>query len=186
MNSAESSSRPARLPRLGLASRSFGRLWQAPVFVAGLAVFAMVAATAPLRKDPAVVQFEEDVATLRHGIVHEADTPDTLIARAENLLARLPKFTRRSGETLAMLYFTNSFGAACGVLLSGFVEPHVYAGHRIFPVRRTYGDVRPGEYLALVNSFEVVEIAQAEGNAAASLGLSRGAPVVVRDAVRHG
>lgn len=99
MNSAESSSRPARLPRLGLASRSFGRLWQAPVFVAGLAVFAMVAATAPLRKDPAVVQFEEDVATLRHGIVHEADTPDTLIARAENLLARLPKFTRRSGET---------------------------------------------------------------------------------------
>lgn len=28
---------------------------------------------------------------------------------------------RRSGETLAMLYFTNSFGAACGVLLSGFV-----------------------------------------------------------------
>ena len=46
---------------------------------------------------------------------------------------------------------------------------------------RTYGDTRPGEYLALVNSFGVIEIARAEGSAADGLGLSRGAPVVVRD-----
>jgi spermidine synthase len=31
------------------------------------------------------------------------------------------RFPKRSGETLAMLYFTNSFGAAAGVLISGFV-----------------------------------------------------------------
>ena len=50
-----------------------------------------------------------------------------------------------------------------------------------FPLLRTYGDTRPGEYLALVNSFGVVEIARAEQSAAEGLGLEPGAPVVVRD-----
>jgi S-adenosylmethionine hydrolase len=52
------------------------------------------------------------------------------------------------------------------------------AGHRI-PFHRTYGDVTPGSFLALVNSFEVLEIAVAEQNAATLLGLGRGGPVVV-------
>ncbi len=57
----------------------------------------------------------------------------------------------------------------------------MHAGNHAFPLLRTYGDARPGEYLALVNSFGVMEIARAEQNAAEGLGLSRGAPVVVRD-----
>jgi S-adenosylmethionine hydrolase len=52
------------------------------------------------------------------------------------------------------------------------------AGHRI-PFHRTYGDVAPGSFLALVNSFDVLEIAVAEQNAATLLGLGRGGPVVV-------
>jgi S-adenosylmethionine hydrolase len=52
------------------------------------------------------------------------------------------------------------------------------AGHEL-PLRRTYSDVRPGEYLALVNSFGVLEIARAERSAAEGLGLARGAPVQV-------
>jgi len=52
------------------------------------------------------------------------------------------------------------------------------AGHEV-PLRRTYVDVRPGDYLALVNSFGVIEIARGEGSAAEGLGLARGAPVVV-------
>lgn len=35
--------------------------------------------------------------------------------------AMVRRFPERSGETLAMLYFTNSLGAAAGVLVSGFV-----------------------------------------------------------------
>jgi spermidine synthase len=35
--------------------------------------------------------------------------------------ATVRRFPERSGETLAMLYFTNSLGAALGVLVSGFV-----------------------------------------------------------------
>lgn len=54
------------------------------------------------------------------------------------------------------------------------------AGHQI-PMLQTYGRARPGEYLALVNSFGVVEIARAEGSAADGLGSDRGAPLVIRD-----
>jgi len=65
-------------------------------------------------------------------------------------------------------------------LISGIVQPVVLAGGRQFAVRETYADVKPGEYLALVNSFDVLEIACAERSAAERLGLGRGAPVSVR------
>jgi S-adenosylmethionine hydrolase len=55
----------------------------------------------------------------------------------------------------------------------------VRAGGRQMPLLRTYSDVRPGEYLALVNAFGVLEVARAERSAAQGLGLARGAPVVV-------
>jgi S-adenosyl-L-methionine hydrolase (adenosine-forming) len=54
----------------------------------------------------------------------------------------------------------------------------VRAGGHEIPLRRTYPDVRPGDYLALVNSFGVVEVARAERSAAEGLGLDRGAPVI--------
>jgi S-adenosylmethionine hydrolase len=63
--------------------------------------------------------------------------------------------------------------------LQGLAHPVVRVGGREVTVRRTYSDVRPGDYLALVNSFGVLEIARAERSAAEGLGLARGAPVVV-------
>lgn len=65
---------------------------------------------------------------------------------------------------------------------TGWPAPEVRAGAHRFPLHRTYGEVKPGEYLALVNSFGVLEIARAEQSAAEGLGLSRGAPVEVRAA----
>ena len=55
------------------------------------------------------------------------------------------------------------------------------AGHEL-SVYRTYGEVAPGTLLALINSFEVLEIACAEQHAAEILGLGRGGPVVVVEA----
>ena len=52
------------------------------------------------------------------------------------------------------------------------------AGHDL-PLRATYGRATPGDYLALINSFDVLEIARAEGSAADGLGAERGAPVIV-------
>jgi S-adenosylmethionine hydrolase len=45
----------------------------------------------------------------------------------------------------------------------------------------TYGRAKPGEYLALINSFGVIEVACAEGSAADGLGSARGAPLIIRE-----
>jgi hypothetical protein len=79
-------------------------------------------------------------------------------------------------------HFGNLITNIDGTLIGRFRAPRVFAGNHTFELKRTYGDVRPGDYLALVNSFGVIEIARAEQSAADGLGLSRGAPVVVRDA----
>ena len=86
-----------------------------------------------------------------------------------------------AGVVITIDHFGNLITNIDAVLIERFRLPLVHAGNHSFPLLRTYGDTPPGEYLALVNSFGVVEIARAEESAAEGLGLSRGAPVVVRD-----
>ena len=86
-----------------------------------------------------------------------------------------------SGIVITIDHFGNLITNIDGPLLERFRLPLVHAGNHAFPLLRTYGDTRPGEYLALINSFGVLEIARAENSAAEGLGLSRGAPVIVRD-----
>ncbi len=91
-----------------------------------------------------------------------------------------------SGVVITVDHFGNLITNIDGRSLAGWVEPKVYAGAHVLSLHRTYGDVPPGTPLALINSFGVLEIAIAERRADEQLGLSRAAPVVVRDAVRHG
>jgi S-adenosyl-L-methionine hydrolase (adenosine-forming) len=86
-----------------------------------------------------------------------------------------------SGVVISIDHFGNLITNIDAPLIERFRLPLVHAGNHAFPLLRTYGDARPGEYLALLNSFGVVEIARAEESAAEGLGLSRGAPVIVRD-----
>jgi S-adenosylmethionine hydrolase len=86
-----------------------------------------------------------------------------------------------AGVIITIDHFGNLITNIDAALIERFRLPLVHAGNHAFPLLRTYGDTRPGEYLALVNSFGVIEIARAENSAAEGLGLSRGAPVVVRD-----
>ena len=86
-----------------------------------------------------------------------------------------------SGIVITIDHFGNLITNIDAPLLERFRLPLVHAGNHAFPLLRTYGDTRAGEYLALINSFGVLEIARAENSAAEGLGLSRGAPVVVRD-----
>ena len=65
-------------------------------------------------------------------------------------------------------------------LVSALSVPQVHIGGHVIPFRRTYGDVRPGDYLALINSFGVLEVARSEQSASDGLGVQRGAPVTVR------
>jgi S-adenosylmethionine hydrolase len=54
------------------------------------------------------------------------------------------------------------------------VEIH---GRRV-PIQRTYADVEPGEFLAVINSFDLLEVANRDGHAAEMLdGAGRGTPV---------
>jgi len=86
-----------------------------------------------------------------------------------------------SGVVMTIDHFGNLITNIDGHLIERFRLPLVHAGNHAFALLRTYGDSRPGEYLALVNSFGVVEIARAEQSAAEGLGLGRGAPVTVGD-----
>lgn len=89
-----------------------------------------------------------------------------------------------AGLVITIDHFGNLITNIGGELLERLRLPLVHAGHHALPLLRTYGDTRPGEYLALINSFGVLEIARAEQSAAEGLGLGRGAPVVVRDRVK--
>jgi S-adenosylmethionine hydrolase len=111
---------------------------------------------------------------------------ESLGERAETLVpswVEEPTAEARSvtGVVISIDHFGNLITNIDAPLIERFRLPLVHAGNHSFGLQRTYGDSRPGEYLALVNSFGVVEIARAEQSAAEGLGLSRGAPVVVRD-----
>jgi S-adenosyl-L-methionine hydrolase (adenosine-forming) len=86
-----------------------------------------------------------------------------------------------SGVVITIDHFGNLITNIDGTLIEAFRKPLVHAGNHTFPLLRTYGDTQPGQYLALVNSFGVIEIARAEQSAADGLGLGRGAPVSVRE-----
>jgi hypothetical protein len=86
-----------------------------------------------------------------------------------------------AGVVITLDHFGNLITNIDASLIERFRLPLVHAGNHHFDLLRTYADTRPGGYLALINSFGVLEIARAENSAAEGLGLSRGAPVIVRD-----
>jgi len=88
-----------------------------------------------------------------------------------------------TGVVIAIDHFGNLITNIDGGRAQQFRGPIVRTGSHEFPLRRTYGDAKPGEYLALVNSFNVVEIARAEQSAAEGLGVGRGAPVSVVETI---
>ncbi|MGB1274680.1 MAG: SAM hydrolase/SAM-dependent halogenase family protein [Nannocystaceae bacterium] len=87
--------------------------------------------------------------------------------------------TRVTGVVITVDNFGNLFTNIDRHLVDKLKNPVVHAGGHQISLRRTYADVEPGSYLALINSFDCLEIARAEQSAARGLGLSRGAPVIV-------
>ena len=114
--------------------------------------------------------------------------PESLGPRVEELVPSWvddPVETRDqvSGIIITVDHFGNLITNIEARAIQRFRQPIVRTGNHEFAVRRTYADVKPGEYLALVNSFDVVEIARAEQSAAEGLGIGRGSPVVVHDRI---
>jgi S-adenosylmethionine hydrolase len=86
-----------------------------------------------------------------------------------------------SGTIITIDAFGNLISNIDRSLIKDFREPVAHiAGHAI-PTLTTYGRAKPGDLLALINSFGVVEIAKSEGSAAEGIGSERGAPLVITD-----
>jgi S-adenosylmethionine hydrolase len=86
-----------------------------------------------------------------------------------------------TGTIITIDAFGNLISNIDQSLIKDFREPIAHiAGHAI-PTLTTYGRAKPGELLALINSFGVVEIAKSEGSAAEGIGSERGAPLVITD-----
>jgi S-adenosylmethionine hydrolase len=64
-------------------------------------------------------------------------------------------------------------------LVAALPRPQVHLGQRQFDLVRTYGEATAGAYVALINSFGVLEIARSGGSAAAGLAAEWGANVTV-------
>ncbi len=86
---------------------------------------------------------------------------------------------RLTGQIVTIDTFGNLISNIDAKLLDEMQAPVVHLGGHQFAMRSTYGRAAPGDYLALINSFDVIEVARAEGSAADGLGVERGAPVVV-------
>jgi S-adenosylmethionine hydrolase len=83
------------------------------------------------------------------------------------------------GTILAIDPFGNLISNIGRQLVERFERPAVSAGGRTFTLRRSYAAIPPGEYAALINSFDTLEIARSQQSAAEGLGIGRGAPVIV-------
>lgn len=85
-----------------------------------------------------------------------------------------------TGAIVTIDAFGNLISNIDDAMIKSIVNPIVHIGGHDVPILQTYGRAQPGELLALINSFGVLEIAKAEGNAADGLGLERGAPLTVK------
>ncbi len=86
---------------------------------------------------------------------------------------------RIKGVVISVDHFGNLITNIDARDVARLTSPEAHIGNHSVSFRRTYGDTTPGDYLALINSFDVVEIARAEQSAAEGLGAGRGAPVEV-------
>lgn len=144
---------PARLVQFGVSDVS--------ATFHGRDVFApLAAAIAAGRCDPA-------------DLGHEVDTIDqsgwpAILPRADGGV---------SGVIVAVDRFGNLISNIEAATVVALANPTIQVAGLRLPLRRTYGDASAGEYLGLINSFEVLEVARSRGSAAAGLNLAVGAPI---------
>jgi S-adenosylmethionine hydrolase len=102
------------------------------------------------------------------------------------VIRRTPEPTRLGdGGIAGLVIAVDRFGN----LITNLVAPRggaVEIAGRSVPVVRTYGDVAPGELLALVGSSGLVEVAVRNGSATQHLAVGRGTAVVLRPATPQG
>ncbi len=88
---------------------------------------------------------------------------------------------RADGGVEGVIVATDRFGNLISNIEASAVmaldHPTVYVAGLSLPLKRTYGESEKGDYLGLINSFEVLEVARARGSAAQGLSLGVGTPI---------
>lgn len=99
----------------------------------------------------------------------------------------VPRFSEHEvcGKVLTVDHFGNLISNITGAHVAACSGTSIEVAGQHCPIRASYSDVRPGELVALVNSWDNLEIAVRNGNAAARLGAGCGAAVVLRGAWRR-
>ena len=148
-----------------------------------------------IRVDPArLVQFGiTDISATFHGrdvfaplaaeLASGRCMPDDLGAEVTSLSTRgWPATTvRADGGIEGVIVAADRFGNLISNIESGAVmalsTPTVVIAGLKLPLKRTYGEAAAGDYLGLINSFGVLEVARSRGSAAAGLDLGVGAAI---------
>lgn len=81
------------------------------------------------------------------------------------------------GAIVAVDRFGNLISNVEAAAVMALDHPTVYISGLSLPLLRTYGEAAAGEYLGLINSFEVLEVARARGSAAQGLSIAIGTPI---------
>jgi hypothetical protein len=91
---------------------------------------------------------------------------------------------RVEGRVVTIDRFGNLITNIRSDVVARYSRPLVLLGSLSLQMVRTFGDAVPGEQVALIGSFDTVEIAVVNGDAASQLGVRAGAEVFVRDQPR--
>jgi hypothetical protein len=98
------------------------------------------------------------------------------------VVRRTPEARRGSdGAVLGEVIVVDRFGNA----ITNLIAPRggrIEVAGRAMPILRAYADALVGDIVAVVGSSGFVEVAQRDGNAARTLGIARGTPVILRTA----
>lgn len=105
-------------------------------------------------------------------------TPETLVRLPLPTLKMLPGGVE--GAVQAVDRFGNLISNVPGTVLRGHVAWTASIGWRTVTGRRTYGDVPPGEAVALIGSHGFIEIALRQGDVRSALGAGVGVAVTIR------
>jgi S-adenosylmethionine hydrolase len=109
--------------------------------------------------------------------------PGDLGTEVEDIdLTGWPQTTERAdggvdGVIVAVDRFGNLISNIEAPSVVALASPTIHVGGLRLPLRRTYGDAGAGDYLGLINSFEVLEVARSRGNASQGLKVGIGAPI---------
>ena len=101
------------------------------------------------------------------------DIVPSLVEQAEHIGSKL------QGKIVALDSFGNLISNVSHTEIKQITNPLVICGGRQLRLQDTYGRSQPGELLALINSFDMLEIARSEGSASEYLGLGLGAPITI-------